>query len=264
MVIQKQAQQGSNWEYLCSLLRTLLTIPYDSLVGRGMWRLIVSTANRVVTINMKENVEFLSNEDILDLINRKQLLNERYDAIHDEDTSQDMLRQRIRQLEDELMNMKHVTRFAVASPDYSVRLVSDLLSQVSDVMNVKFARDDPVYSKYFTLLESGAHMEDVVELCRREGNDERVVHGPAVTLTVKQEYIKRIQNEAVKNMSSVPVTPATPAAPATPATPAAPAATVVPGAPTASSAPAASDAPANATAPAAPVDDPNDPRKKPE
>ena len=73
-MIQEQAQQGSNWEYLCSLLRTLLAVPYDSLVGRGMWRLIVSTANRVVTTSQKENVEFLSNQDILVLIGRKQVL----------------------------------------------------------------------------------------------------------------------------------------------------------------------------------------------
>ena len=124
-MIQEQAQQGSNWEYLCSLLRTLLAVPYDSLVGRGMWRLIVSTANRVVTTSQKENVEFLSNQDILDLIGRKQLLDEKFNAIHDEDSSQDAMRQRIRQLEDELLEryglvQKRVADFAEPCRDVLV------------------------------------------------------------------------------------------------------------------------------------------------
>ena len=230
-MIQEQAQQGSNWEYLCSLLRTLLAVPYDSLVGRGMWRLIVSTANRVVTTSQKENVEFLSNQDILDLIGRKQLLDEKFNAIHDEDTSQDAMRQRIRQLEDELLDLKRVTRFASSTPEYTARLISDILSQVSDVMEVKFARDDPVYSKYFTLLESGARMEDVLALCRKEGNDEKVVRGPAVTLSVKPEFVKRIQADALKNAPPGTVTAA---------------------------------AGTSTAAGTAPVEDPNDPRKKPE
>lgn len=230
-MIQEQAQQGSNWEYLCSLLRTLLAVPYDSLVGRGMWRLIVSTANRVVTTSQKENVEFLSNQDILDLIGRKQLLDEKFNAIHDEDTSQDAMRQRIRQLEDELLDLKRVTRFASSTPEYTARLISDILSQVSDVMEVKFARDDPIYSKYFTLLESGARMEDVLALCRKEGNDEKVVRGPAVTLSVKPEFVKRIQADALKNAPPGTVTAA---------------------------------AGTSTAAGTAPVEDPNDPRKKPE
>ena len=74
MIIQREAQDGCNWEYLCTLLKDLLTIPHDNLVGRMMWRLITRTANRVVTANMKEDIETLSNADLLDLIGKKQIL----------------------------------------------------------------------------------------------------------------------------------------------------------------------------------------------
>ena len=77
MIIQREAQDGCNWEYLCTLLKDLLTIPHDNLVGRMMWRLITRTANRVVTANMKEDIETLSNADLLDLIGKKQILDEK-------------------------------------------------------------------------------------------------------------------------------------------------------------------------------------------
>ena len=229
MTIQEQAQKGSNWEYLCSLLRSLLAVPYDNLVGRTMWRQIVNTTNRVVAMNMKETEDFLTNQDVLDLIEKKQLLNERYDAIREEDMSNDSLRKRIHELEDEIEEMKRKTKFgSFSGSDYSNRFISDMMSQLTDVMNVKYMREDPVYSKYFALLESGAKIDDVVELCKKEGNDEKVVRGPAVILTVKDSYVKRVQDDAAKTA------------------PAEPSKSTV------------------SAMPAAPADDPNDPRKKPE
>lgn len=229
MTIQEQAQKGSNWEYLCSLLRSLLAVPYDNLVGRTMWRQIVNTTNRVVAMNMKETEDFLTNQDVLDLIEKKQLLNERYDAIREEDMSNDSLRKRIHELEDEIEEMKRKTKFgSFSGSDYSNRFISDMMSQLTDVMNVKYMREDPVYSKYFALLESGAKIDDVVELCKKEGNDEKVVRGPAVILTVKDSYVKRVQDDAAK---TAPAEPSKSVASAVPAVSA---------------------------------DDPNDPRKKPE
>ena len=76
-MIQKQTQDGSNWEYLCNLLRILLVIPHDSLVGKSMWKLIVRTTNSVVTTNYYQDREYVTDEELKELINQRDILNEK-------------------------------------------------------------------------------------------------------------------------------------------------------------------------------------------
>ena len=149
VTIQSHTLAGSNWAYLCSLLRSLLVIPYDNLVGRSMWRMIVTTTNQIVTSSMKETQEFLSNQDILELINKKQILDEKYEAIRDEDAIQEQYRQQIHELQDQLDEERMKVTPIQSSSDFTGHLVSDLIAQCSNYMEVSYMRDDSIYGKYF-------------------------------------------------------------------------------------------------------------------
>ena len=210
MIIQREAQDGCNWEYLCTLLKDLLTIPHDNLVGRMMWRLITRTANRVVTANMKEDIETLSNADLLDLIGKKQILDEKFNAIRDEESKEEQFRQRIRALQDQvdLATVSHLSPGVSGTNHNQTKVISDLIAQVSEFMDVKYMRDDPTYSKYFAMYESGVPLDEVICLCRRDGVDERVVRGPSIILTLKSDYQqKSLPPKQTETVSST-VTPA--------------------------------------------------------
>ena len=201
VTIQNQTLAGSNWAYLCSLLRSLLVIPYDNLVGRSMWRMIVTTTNQIVTSSMKETQEFLSNQDILELINKKQILDEKYEAIRDEDAIQEQYRQQIHELQDQLDEERMKVTPIQSSSDFTGHLVSDLIAQCSNYMEVSYMRDDPIYGKYFVMLESGVSIDDIAKMCVREGNDESIVRGPAIKLTPKPSSFPQSSqsNETVAN-----------------------------------------------------------------
>ena len=201
VTIQNQTLAGSNWAYLCSLLRSLLVIPYDNLVGRSMWRMIVTTTNQIVTSSMKETQEFLSNQDILELINKKQILDEKYEAIRDEDAIQEQYRQQIHELQDQLDEERMKVTPIQSSSDFTGHLVSDLIAQCSNYMEVSYMRDDPIYGKYFVMLESGVSIDDIAKMCVREGNDDSIVRGPAIKLTPKPSSFPQLSqsNETVAN-----------------------------------------------------------------
>lgn len=207
MKIQREAQDGSNWEYLCTLLKDLLTIPHDNLVGRMMWRLITRTANRVVTANMKEDTETLTNSDLLDLIGKKQILDEKYNAIREEDSKEEVFRQKIHELQDQLdlATVSQISTGVSVSSGSQTKVISDLIAQVSEYMNVKYMRDDPTYSKYFAMCESGVPLDEVIRLCRKDGVNEQVVRGPSIILTLKPELRQKVPSSVSTEPSSLAV-----------------------------------------------------------
>ena len=198
-MIQKEAQDGSNWEYLCNLLKSLLTIPHDNLVGRTMWRLVTTTVNRIVTSSMKESVEELSSSDLLDLIGKKQILDEKYRSICDEDSKEEAYRLKIHELQDKLDHAGSVENAGFLS-----KLVQDLLVQVEPYMSVKDLRHDETVGKYFGMCEQGAPMEEVLKACREAGVDEQVVQGPAIVLAPKKAAPVVLESERVVSESIPP------------------------------------------------------------
>ena len=197
-MIQKEAQDGSNWEYLCNLLKSLLTIPHDNLVGRTMWRLVTMTVNRIVTSSMKESVEELSSADLLDLIGKKQILDEKYRSICDEDAKEEAYRLKIHELQDKLDRAE-----SGGSVGFLSKLIRDLLAQVEPFMNVKDLRQDEAVGKYFEMCAQGVPMEEVVKACQEAGVDEQVVQGPAVVLIPKKEVtVVKSEPPAVESVPS--------------------------------------------------------------
>ena len=194
MLIQQEAQDGSNWEYLCTLLKDLLTIPHDNLVGRTMWRLITRTANRVVTSNMREDIETLTNADLLDLIGKKQILDEKFDSIRAEESHEEQYRNQIRELQDQidLAKISQHSPGVIGTNSIQTKAISDIIAQVSEFMDVKYMRNDPTYSKYFAMCESGVPLDEVIRMCRKDAVDERVVRGPSIVLTLKSQYQQKL------------------------------------------------------------------------
>ena len=190
-MIQKETQDGSNWEYLCNLLKSLLTIPHDNLVGRSMWRLVTTTVNRIVTSSMKESVEELSSSDLLDLIGKKQILDEKYHSICSEDAKEESYRLKIHELQDKLDHAG-----SGGSCGFLTKVVQDLLAQVEPFMTVKDLRQDETVGKYFEMCAQGIPMEEVLKACREAGVDERVVQGPAIVLTPKKEVPAMLKSES--------------------------------------------------------------------
>lgn len=171
------------------MLRILLVIPHDSLVGKNMWKLIVRTTNSVVTTNYYQDREYVTDEELKELINQRDILNEKYDMVRIKEDMEDEYKEQIHELRQQIKQ----PLMAHSSSEYINKLVSDLISQVSDDMNLRFMRDDPVYSKYFAMWESGVALDDVAMVCRQEGNDEQVVRGPAIILSYKQDILQRLQ-----------------------------------------------------------------------
>ena len=192
-MIQKQTQDGSNWEYLCNLLRILLVIPHDSLVGKSMWKLIVRTTNSVVTTNYYQDREYVTDEELKELINQRDILNEKYEMVRIKEDMEDQYKEQIRELQQQIKQ----PLMAHTSSEYINKLVGDIISQVSNDMDLRFMRDDPVYSKYFAMFESGVSLDDVAMVCRQEGNDEQVVRGPAIVLSYKDDILQRLQSKGV-------------------------------------------------------------------
>ena len=192
-MIQKQTQDGSNWEYLCNLLRILLVIPHDSLVGKSMWKLIVRTTNSVVTTNYYQDREYVTDEELKELINQRDILNEKYEMVRIKEDMEDHYKEQIRELQQQIKQ----PLMAQTSSEYINKLVGDIISQISNDMDLRFMRDDPVYSKYFAMFESGVSLDDVAMVCRQEGNDEQVVRGPAIVLSYKDDILQRLQSKGV-------------------------------------------------------------------
>ena len=151
-----------------------------------MWRMIATITNQIVTMSMKETKEYLSNKDVIDLIQKKQILDEKYEAIRDEDTIREQYRHQLHELQDELDEARSKVSPIQSSSDFSGHLVSDIIAQCSEYMTISYMREDPIYGKYFVMMESGVSLDDIARMCVHDGNDESVVRGPAIKLTPKQ------------------------------------------------------------------------------
>ena len=106
---------------------------------------------------------------------------------------EDHYKQQIRELQQQIKQ----PLMAQTSSEYINKLVGDIISQISNDMDLRFMRDDPVYSKYFAMFESGVSLDDVAMVCRQEGNDEQVVRGPAIVLSYKDDILQRLQSKGV-------------------------------------------------------------------
>ena len=158
-----------------------------------MWKLIVRTTNSVVTTNYYQDREYVTDEELKELINQRDILNEKYEMVRIKEDMEEQYKEQIRELQQQIKQ----PLISHTSSEYINKLISDLISQVSDDMNLRFMRDDPVYSKYFAMWESGVALDDVAAFCRQEGNDEQVVRGPAIILSYKDDILQRLQAKGV-------------------------------------------------------------------
>ena len=158
-----------------------------------MWKLIVRTANSVVTTNYYQDREYVTDEELKELITQRDTLNEKYDMIRIKEDMEDNYKKQIQELEHQIQQplISHSTS------EYMNKLVGDLIAQVSDYMDLRYMRNDPVYSKYFAMMESGVGLEDIVMICRQEGNNEEVVRGPPIILTFKEDILQRLQAKGI-------------------------------------------------------------------
>ena len=186
--IQDDAQEGNNWDLLCNLLKLLLTIPGDNRLGRSMWHQITTAAYKVVTMSATDSEEeMISQSDLEELLTKKEVIEEMYRSIREGEDKQEAYRKQLHQLQDELDLARASQKMQSAGTPsaYHNQVISQLVAQTSEYMDVRYMRDDPVYSKYFLMLEKGKTLEEVVQLCKQDGVDDHVVRGCPIQLKIK-------------------------------------------------------------------------------
>ena len=158
-----------------------------------MWHQINLAASRIVSMGMVEKVDPIKDTDLLDLLGKKQILDEKYESMKEYESQQDIYRKQIHELQDklDLAHASQMMRGTGMSNAYHTKVVDELVSQVAEYMDVRYMRDDPVYSKYFTMLEKGKTLEEVVQICKADKVDDQVIRGCPIQLTIKPNLLSR-------------------------------------------------------------------------